>query len=196
MMIVLHGILITMMGFWSCVNGRGEIILLHLYRATFNRENENILNCIYNIFDRLKEISETNENMEQLEFYDMLKYGIISPHCYYTAKYKYKNIIFDTGSFYDSHIGSSRWCTISVPKKEWCMTYDGIEITNENPLPKEAKGDFKNIEYFRKELDEYEVVCEMSIQETKGFKYEWELCEYREEIERLLFPEIYRKYDK
>ena len=76
------------------------------------------------------------------------------------------------------------------------MTYDGIEITNENPLPKEAKGDFKNIEYFRKELDEYEVVCEMSIQETKGFKYEWELCEYREEIERLLFPEIYRKYDK
>lgn len=167
------------------------------FYPTTSIKRENVLSGIDDIFQRLKIISEERTELEQLEFHDMLKEGFISPHCYYTAKYKYKNLILDTGTLFDSHIGASRWCTISAPKKEMYMLYKGVEVTDIDQLPSSAKEDYKNMEYSIREIDEYEIVCEMRVQDTNGFQYEWkQICEYREEIERLLFPEIYDSYDK
>lgn len=158
---------------------------------------EKVLSKLDGIFERLQSISKENNELEQLEFHDMLSEGVISPHCYYTAKYKYKNLILDTGKLYDSHIGSSCWCNISAPKKEMYMTYKGIEVTEKNPLPQGAEEDYDNMDWFHRETGEYEIVCEMCVQDTNGFNYRWKtFCEYRAEIEKLLFPEIYEEDDK
>lgn len=171
--------------------------MLFYYPTTRWDYRAKLLEKIDGIFGRLESISRENKDLEQLEFHDMFREGVISPHCYYTAKYRYKNLILETGTLLDSHIGSSCWCTISAPKKEFCMKYKGEEATESNPLPEDAEKDYDNMKLFHRETDEYETVCEMSVQETKGFKYRWEtFCDCREEIERLLFPEIYEEYDK
>lgn len=171
--------------------------MLIFYPTTRGKYREKLLSKLDGIFYELESISKENKDLEQLEFHDMLKEGVISPHCYYTAKYKYKNLILETGTLFDSHIGSSCWCTILAPKKEFCMRYKGVEITDTNPLPEESKEDYENMEFFHRETEEYETVCTMSVQETNGFEYKWDVfCKLREEIERILFPEIYEDYDK
>ena len=143
--------------------------MLFYYPTTKLKYREKLLSKLDGIFGRLQSISKKNKNLEQLEFHDMFKEGVISPHCYYTAKYKYKNLILETGTLFDSHIGSSCWCTISAPKVEMYMTYKGVEVTDDNPLSEEAKEDYDNMTFDNRETDEYETVCTMRVQETNGF---------------------------
>lgn len=172
--------------------------MMCFYPTTQWKYREKLLNQLDGIFSRLKSISKENKDLEQIEFHDMLREGVISPHSYYTAKYRYKNLFIDTGTLFDSHIGSSCWCTISAPKREMYMLYKGIEITDENPLPEDTEEDYDNMTFDNRETEEYEDICTMNIQETMGFEYKWKsaFSEYREELERLLFPEIYDEYDK
>lgn len=172
--------------------------MLFFYPTTQWEYREKVLNELSGIFGKLESISKENNELEQIEFHDMFREGVISPHSYYTAKYRYKNLFIDTGTLFDSHIGSSCWCTISAPKKGMYMLYKGVEITDENPLPEDAEEDYDNMTFGNRETKEYEDICNMNIQETMGFEYKWKsaFCEYREELERLLFPQIYEEYDK
>lgn len=164
-----------------------------LYSRIFDKEEASkLLSKIDGIFWVLEDVSKKDNELEQVEYHDMLQEGVISPHSYYTAKYKYKDLIISTSTLYDSHIGSSSRCTIYAPIKETHMKYKGREITDEDQLTETESKDWDNMEFYNTNTDEYEMVCEMSTQAMLGFKYEWvTFNEYREEIERLLFPEIF-----
>ena len=166
-----------------------------LYSRIFNKEEAlKLLNKIDGIFWVLEDVSKKDNELEQIEYHDMLREGIISPHSYYTAKYKYKDLIISTSTLYDSHIGRSSRCTIYAPIKEQHMKYKGREITEESQLTDEENRDWANMEFYTVDTDGYETVCEMRTQDTLGFKYEWmTFDEHRDEIERLLFPEIFEE---
>lgn len=136
-----------------------------MYYPTAEFSNiEKVLKGIQNVFDRLKRISENNENLKLLEYHNMYDEGVISPGCYFTAKYKYKDIFIKTGTLIDCTNSHCCWCEISNYEED-------VNISAN--------------------------ICVMRIQGTEGFMYLWEpLCEYREEIERLIFPDIYEEYDK
>lgn len=158
--------------FYRLRRKQGELsYMMCFYPTTRWKYREKLLNQLNGVFSRLESISKENKYLEQIEFHDMLSEGVISPHCYYIAKYKYKNLIIDTGTLLDSHIGSSSWCTISAPKKEMYILYQGVEITDENPLPEGAEEDYDNMTFGNRETEEYEDICNMNIQETMGFKY-------------------------
>lgn len=169
--------------------------MLAFYPTTCGN-TEKTLEYISNIFYRLKYLSKDNKELELIEYHDMFfDEGYISPHDYYEAKYKYKNCVFETGTFFDSHMGKCVWCNIFELKKDFVVFYKGVE-TDYSLLTEEQKKDYKNITFSQKENNEYQRIASISVHETVGFEYKWtSFCEYREEIERLLFPEIYKKND-
>ena len=169
--------------------------MIGFYQTTFDNNNRcTLLKNIDNIFYILEAVSKKDNELEQIEYHDMLQEGVISPHCYYTAKYKYKDLVISTSTLLDSHIGNSSRCTIYAPIKEQHMKYKGREITEESQLTDEESRDWANMEFYTVNTDGYETVCEMSTQDTLGFKYEWmTFDEHRDEIERLLFPEIFEE---